>query len=173
MGSIRSITSLEIESVKVISLNIHSDFRGTNIKIFSSNELAEAGIAFEPLEVLAIHSNANTLRGFHYQKECEQSRIVLCTKGKLFVAIVDCGNPDIKCEYILERADEAIFVPCGYALATLAVVDSDFLCLCAENVYRPEFSAGFAWNDSKINILWPCINELLLISDADRNLPCF
>ena len=85
MGSILKVESLEIPEIKLIEVYKSGDERGSNIKIFSKEELEKNGIDFSPLEILLLHSNKNVLRGLHYQKQCGQSRIISCIRGEVFV----------------------------------------------------------------------------------------
>lgn len=171
MGNIISVVSLDIKAVKKIIVKEYSDSRGSNLKFFSKEDLKTFDIDFSILEILKIHSKRNTLRGIHYQKEYGQSRIITCTKGSLLLAIVDINNPKNKCKIILDSSNVSIYIPKDYALGTLALEDSEFICLCGDNAFKPEYSDGFRWDDPIINIDWNCDISKLNISDNDRNIP--
>lgn len=175
MGSIRCITPLEIPEIKLIELYSNNDYRGINTKLFSKDELIKNEIVFDTKELLLIHSNKNVLRGFHYQKDREQSRIIALLSGKLFISVVALDlNQDKKhshCEIELYIPNTCVYIPQGYALCTLAVEDTDFLCFCGDNVFDKDSSTGFFWNDTKLGIKWPIPCGNIIVSDSDCRLP--
>ena len=175
-GLIKKISELDIEAIKLIETNYFADERGSNVKIFSNAELRDMGIDFITKEILAIHSYKNVLRGLHFQAVYGQSRIVTCLKGSIFLAIVDV-NPGSKflgrnCSYVLDKPNKYVYIPDGYAVGTYAMEDADFLCICGNNVFKPQCAKGVIWNDSTLHIKWPFTNSNeLIISRADQSLP--
>lgn len=178
MNSIVKISNLNLANIKVIETNYLTDERGSNDKVFSEADLKANGIEFLPKELLLIHSDKNVLRGLHFQRKYEQSKIISCTKGKLFLAIVNINPQSMdvgkSCTYVLDEAKYHIYVPCGYAVGTYAVEDADFICMCGENPFVPEYASGIRWNDPTINIKWPIEKDREpIISKKDQKLPAF
>ncbi len=174
MGSISRVTQMELPDVKLFEVCVSDDERGSNIKIFSSEELKSEGIDFVPVEILSMHSNRYVLRGVHFQKKLEQNRIIFCTKGVLFVAIVDV-NPKSQmkgksCAYTLKQSNQCIYIPTGYALGTYAIEDSDFICICGTNPFVADYSAGIRWDDPDIAIEWPIEKNSVILSKGDKAL---
>ncbi|WP_407397740.1 dTDP-4-dehydrorhamnose 3,5-epimerase family protein [Anaerovibrio sp.] len=177
MGSIINVSSLDLTEVKLIEVRTSADERGSNTKVFSDDDLKSVGISFIPLEILSIHSNRNVLRGLHYQKCHGQGRIISCLKGELFLGIVDL-NPyshqfGKSCAYNLKKSNEYVYIPPDYALGTLAIKDSDFLCLCSDNPFMPEYASGVKWDDTDLGIEWPLGTESIITSRGDGKLPSY
>lgn len=177
MGSITRVTSLELPDIKLIESVEHIDNRGHNIKILSQNDLKVFGINFTPVEILDIYSNKNVLRGLHYQRVYYQSRIINYTKGRLFIVAVniDCSSAYFgkKCTYVLECKNESVYIPAKYALGTLALEDSEFICMCGEYPFMVEYADGINWYDSRLNIDWPINHKEIVCSDNDGKLHLF
>lgn len=163
--------------IKLIRSNLSEDDRGFNTKFYSDDDLIGANIDFKPIEILSLHSNKNTLRGLHYQKTYEQSRMINCMVGELFVVAVDMRSDSVNLgkhsSYILNSSQMSLYIPRGFAVGTFAIRDSQFLCLCGDNKYMPEDATGIIWNDRYLNIKWPCCDEKVIISCTDSKLPLF
>lgn len=176
MGSIIDIITLENSDIKIIKNYKNADFRGSNIKLFSDVELKEKEICFSPVEILVLHSEKNVLRGLHYQEVEEQSRLLTCLSGKIFVAMLkipyDENDEVSHWTYILQNDGESIYIPTGYAVGTYAIEKSDYLCLCGENPYNPKLSRGVLWNDYTLGIKWP-VDGGPLISEKDSMWPSY
>ena len=177
MGSITRVTPLELPDIKLIESVEHIDNRGHNIKILSQNDLKVFGINFTPVEILDIYSNKNVLRGLHYQRVYYQSRIINCTKGRLFIVAVNIDSSSAyfgkKCTYVLECKNESVYIPVKYALGTLALEDSEFICMCGEYPFMGEYADGISWYDSRLNIDWPINHKEIVCSDNDGKLRLF
>ncbi len=177
MGSIEKVMSLGLPGVKLFEAKVNSDNRGSNIKIFSSEDFKGAGISFAPLEILSIHSNKNALRGLHYQRCHGQSRVISCTKGKLFICIVNMdlvsGYMGKHCTHTLINSNEYIYIPPTCALGTLALEESDFICMCGDNPFMSDYASGVKWDDEDLAVEWPLRRDMIVMSNGDRRLPAY
>lgn len=177
MGSIKAVADLALPGIKLLSFQAHTDERGQNIKILSTEDLKEAGIDFAPLEILSMHSKRNVLRGVHFQKIYSQSRMIYCTSGSLFLVMVNVDKDSScfgqSCSYLLRAKDEAVYLPAAYALGTLAMTDTDFLCLCGEHSFAGDYAAGMNWADEDLGIKWPLQKEEIIVSVGDDKLPSY
>lgn len=174
MGSIKAVADLVLPGIKLLSFQAHTDERGQNIKILSTEDLKEAGIEFAPLEILSMHSRRNVLRGVHFQKKYSQSRMIYCTSGSLFLAMVNVDKDSScfgqSCSYLLQAKDEAVYLPAAYALGTLAMTDTDFLCLCGKHSFAGDYAAGMNWADEDLGIKWPVPKDEVVLSIRDSML---
>lgn len=150
------------------------DYRGKSTKIVPPNL---KGITFHPLEVLAISSKKDVIRGLHYQKEYRQSRMISLISGRLFVVAV---NIDVTSDnlgkvysFILENDNDSVLISPDCAVGTLALTDSRFLCMFGENGFVQGKDAGIIWNDKEIGISWPNANIDYIISEKDKLWPTF
>lgn len=177
MGSIKAVQDLDLPGIKLLKFQAHADDRGSNIKILSTEELKTVGIDFSPVEILAMHSNRNVLRGIHFQKEYSQSRMIYCRNGRLFLAMVNLDKDSTafgkSCSYLLQGRDEVVYVPTAYALGTLAIEDTDFFCLCGENPFKGTYTAGINWADEDLAIKWPLPREEIITSAGDSRLSSY
>lgn len=169
------IKTIGLPDVKLIETIYTTDFRGTNIKVFSSDEINRNGISFLPLEVLILHSHKNVIRGLHYQEYYEQSRLIGCSKGKLYVVALNVmrNSTDFRkyCAYTLHSPNQCIYIPKGYAVGTCAIEESDFYCMLAENPFMAKYNKGILWSDEEIGINWPISPKDAITSAADAAWP--
>lgn len=155
------------------------DERGGLIKDFSKAQFIQMGIDFEPSETLFITSRRYVLRGLHFQRVKQQSKLIRCIKGRIWCAVADLrGDSEtfgqwISVELCGEGYDE-LYVPSGCALGTLAYEDSLIIMQCGEEFYS-EYDDGIQWNDPDINIKWPLekLEGSPVISKKDQRLQSF
>lgn len=156
----------------IVSLKAADD-RGSLVKMYSKVFFESYGVEFETKETIIISSKKNVLRGIHYQRIKEVDKLIMCQSGKVFFVAVDLRkNSELfgkYCVCTLNLGDE-IYIPKGFGIATLALEDSELLCLYGE-IYYEEYATGIVWNDSEIGIKWP-INEVI-VSDKDKKLLSF
>lgn len=172
-----AITESDISGVYLIKPFITNDKRGKVCKIHGI-DLAWHISRFSAVETLVIESKKGVLRGLHFQKNKEQSRVIYCLSGKIWCAIVDLrltSKTYGKWQgFELEESGE-LYIPTGCALGTLAFEDSLFLCECGENYYDESLSSGIKWNDSTIGIKWPLqeMADKISISEKDQYMQSF
>jgi dTDP-4-dehydrorhamnose 3,5-epimerase len=145
--------------------------RSFDQKIFSnlgfSNNFVQCNISF--------NKKKGTLRGLHFQeKPNSESKLVRCTKGKVFEVLVDI-RPDSSTyrkwvSVILSSENrKMIFVPDGFALGFQTLEDDTELFYQMSQYYEPNSSRGIIWNDPCLKIPWP-LNPTI-ISKKDQTLP--
>jgi dTDP-4-dehydrorhamnose 3,5-epimerase len=140
-------------------------------KIFEQNNLNSKIIQSN----VSFNKKKGTLRGLHYQDNpFWETKIVRCTKGKVFEVMVDLRpNSESYMEWLgIELSDlnhKIIYVPEGFALGFQTLEENSELFYQMGQEYMPKFSKGIRWNDPTINILWPL--EPTIISEKDSALP--
>ena len=85
------INNLSLKGAKIISRKKNSDQRGFFSRLFCFDELNEES-KFDDLKQINISytKTKNTIRGLHFQlPPFAETKIVTCTKGKIFDVIVD------------------------------------------------------------------------------------
>jgi len=174
MSNTDIIVTSSLYGVKKISISNYRDDRGSNTKVYSYEELLNYNISFEPLEILTIFSKKNVLRGLHYQCDYSQSRLIVCLRGDLFIAVADVNKHSETylgtMTYRLANSNDCIYIPKGLAVGTLALTDTEFLCICGDNRYYPEYSRGIRWDDSDLAIEWPIDRNDIIVSGSDSRL---
>lgn len=163
------------DDIKIIFCDDRKDNRGSGSKIYHEGLYSNFGVKFKPLEIMTIHSKKNVLRGIHYQKKYGQNKVIVCVQGKLFLVAVciDKSNNNYGeyLSYEINGPSKIVYIPESYAIGTLALRDSDFMVLCGNNLYMPEYESGIMWNDKKININWPINTSDFIISEKDNSWP--
>lgn len=114
-------------------------------------------------------------RGFHYQKEYPQAKIVMCMNGKILDFAVDVRpysqNYMQHISVILDSEKRnMLYIPKGFAHGFLALENS-LVSYLVDGEYRPELEAGVIY--SKLGIDWQGIFDeygidKMIISEKDR-----
>jgi len=162
-----------LEVYEVDSLHI-DDERGYIHKDYDKRFFFDNGIEFEPKENTMIYSKKNVLRGLHFQRVKEQSKLIRCISGNVWTVVVDLRENCTFGEWIKVDINEgrAIYIPGGCAVGTLALADSLIQCMYGEE-FISEYSAGIKWNDKDLDISWPILKENIIVSNKDSKLMYF
>ena len=169
----------KLRGIYVIEPHRFEDDRGFFAQSFSAKEFAARGLATVFVENNISHSKyRGTLRGIHFQAAPHgQDKLVRCTRGAVFDVAVDLRphSPTFKQWIGVELSAEnrtMIYIPgdCGHGFQTL-VNDTEVFYLVSQ-VYVPESSRGYRWNDPAFQIEWPDVPERILI-DRDKTYPDF
>jgi dTDP-4-dehydrorhamnose 3,5-epimerase len=162
----------------LIDIEKHEDERGFFARAWCRSEfeaqglnpsLAQCNISFNP--------HKGTLRGLHFQvKPHEEAKLVRCTMGSLFDAIVDLrpDSPTYKKHLGVVLTAEnrrMLYVPEGFAHGFLTLEDATEVFYQISEFYSPESQRGVRWNDRAFAIAWPA--EPRFISERDRSYPDF
>lgn len=174
-----NIYKVNIEGAYLLQNNYIEDERGYFFRIFDNKELEKHNLNFN-----IVHSNINynkkvgTLRGMHYQKEpYPETKIVRCLKGKIFDVIIDIrkDSPTYKQYYTVELSEDngkMIYIPPYVAHGFQTLEDNVIVSYFLSHEFIPEAYGHIRYNDPAFNIPWP-INDNLIISDKDKNIPDF
>lgn len=161
---------LEVEPV--------SDERGFFARTFCRRELAQRDL--EPAVAqcsISYNRRKGTLRGLHFQvAPHEEVKLVRCTRGALWDVIVDLrpGSPTFRQHFAvtLTAAERnQLYVPLGFAHGFLTLEDNTEVFYQISEPYAPDSARGYRWDDPAFAIPWP--EAPAVISEKDRNLPCF
>lgn len=176
MGQI-SVTSCEIEGLKVIEPKVFGDERGYFFESYNYNDYAAAGIAEQFVQDNQSSSSRGVLRGLHFQIKYPQAKLVRVIRGEVFDVAVDLreGSETYGKWFGLilsEDNKKQFFVPKGFAHGFVVLSDyAEFAYKCTE-FYHPGDEGGLVWNDPDIGIDWPIPEDMELnIIERDRNWP--
>lgn len=176
MGQI-SVTSCEIEGLKVIEPKVFGDERGYFFESYNYNDYAAAGIAEQFVQDNQSSSSRGVLRGLHFQIKYPQAKLVRVIRGEVFDVAVDLreGSKTYGKWFGLilsEDNKKQFFVPKGFAHGFVVLSDyAEFAYKCTE-FYHPGDEGGLVWNDPDIGIDWPIPDGMELnIIERDRNWP--
>jgi dTDP-4-dehydrorhamnose 3,5-epimerase len=174
-------TETNLKGAFVIEPEPNTDERGFFARIWCHNELKEHGLNPNLAQSsIALSKKKWTLRGMHYQlSPCEEAKLVLCTKGAIYDAIIDLrpNSQTYKKWFgieITEKNRKMIYVPEGFAHGYQALEDNTEILYFISQFYDSKSSTGVRWNDPAFGLKWPNMNETqIIISEKDKNFPDF
>lgn len=166
----------DITEVIIIEPKVFGDSRGYLFESFNQKEF-ESNIG--PINFIQDNeskSSKGVLRGLHFQKPpYTQAKLVRCIDGEVLDVTVDLrvGSPTYK-RYIAVRLTgdnkRQLFVPRGFAHGFVVLSDTATFAYKVDNIYAPDHDAGIAWDDTEINIDWQVDNNLIKLSNKDKQL---
>ena len=171
-------TSTTIHNAFLIDLQQMHDDRGFFARSWCKREFEEHGLNSRLVQCnVSFNLRKGTLRGMHYQaKPFEEAKVMQCTKGSVYVAVVDIRANSPTCDrtfgVILSAENrKMLYVPEGCANGYLTLEDNSEIYYQMSEFYSPESYRGFRWDDPRFPIAWP--SRPAVISDRDRTYPDF
>ena len=167
-----------LAGVYFIDIEKKEDQRGFFARTWDKKDFSKKGLESEFVQSsISINKNKGTFRGMHYQtKPFEESKIVRCTKGKIFDIIIDLrANSKTFKEWISVELSEdnykMLYIPKGFAHGFQTLEDNTEVFYQISQYYMPEFSKGVKWNDPEFNIKLPL--DVSVISQKDLSYDSF
>lgn len=171
---IKKIEETEIQGIKVITPEIFADDRGYFFESFNKKDFMKLGFPTNFVQDNQAFSAKGTLRGFHYQLNYAQGKLVRVIQGEVLDVAVDIrqGSKTFG-EYfsviLTDENNKIMYIPEGLAHGYLVLSDTAIFQYKCTEVYHPEDEYGILWNDSDLNIEWSLLDPIL--SEKDKNLP--
>ena len=165
------------EGVYLLDIEPREDERGFLARTFSSEELSAFGMQTQVAQAqLAFTARRGTVRGLYFQRAAGDSRLVRCTRGRVFDVFVDLrpGSPTFKRWDAVELSDEnrrSIYIPPGFAHGYQVLSDQAELLYLLAGPYPPEPTTGFRHDDPAFAVAWP--EAVTLVSPRDHAFPTF
>ena len=164
--------------VYIIEIEKYEDERGFFARTWDKNQIKEMGLDDSIIQSsMSYNRKKGTIRGMHYQiKPFEETKLVRCTKGKIFDVIIDLRKDSetfkkwISIE-LSENNHRTLYIPKGFAHGFQTLEDNTEIIYDISQTYNPEYSNGIRWNDKIIGIKWPL--EVTMISKKDSMNPYF
>lgn len=169
----------EIDGVWLIEPKVFSDARGYFMETFKEEEFCSQIGKVHFIQDNESKSSYGVLRGLHYQKgECSQAKLVRVLKGRVLDVAVDLrqSSPTFGQYVSVELSDEnkrQFFIPRGFAHGFLVLSEEAIFTYKVDNAYAPQAEASIRYDDETVGIDWPLPEELLLLSEKDRNAVSF
>lgn len=164
----------ELKGVFLIKVEKKQDERGFFARSWCASEFEERNLDSRFVQCNISHNaKKGTIRGLHYQSDpFGESKLVRCTKGKLFDVVVDVRpkSPTF-CKWIsivLSSSEyNMIYIPRGYAHGFQTLEDDTDVFYQMSEFFHPECSRGYSWDDPAFGIQWslPCST----ISERDKS----
>ncbi len=155
-----SVEETGIDGLKVITPIINEDARGYFYESYNKRDFEALGINMEFVQDNEARSTKNVLRGLHFQINHPQTKLVRCTKGKVFDVAVDLRK-DSKTfgkYYGVELSAEnkkMFLIPKNFAHGYYVMSDEAVFCYKVDDFYHPNDEGGIIWNDKEIGVKWP------------------
>ena len=169
-------TALALPGVVQIEIEPVEDARGSFARLFCATEFEAHGLKFNFVQhSLSANLRAGTLRGLHYQRAPQETKLVRCRAGAAYDVVVDLRRdlPSFGrwCAIELSAARRnALLVPKGCAHGFQTLVDGTELLYLIDTPYDAAAATWIRWNDPQLAIPWPLADPIL--SERDRGLPC-
>ena len=161
----------------MISPNIFSDSRGKFHRSFCKGEFKEHGLdsSFEQGNI-SENPQKGTLRGFHYQNNHKDSKIISCISGKFLNITIDIRKKSSSylsiTKNILSNGNKnSVFVPGGCANLFLTLEKNTIVHYYMNALYNPKADRGIRYNDPSFKIKFPIKPKV--ISKKDKSFKDF
>jgi len=171
-------TETKLKGSYIIEPEKLEDERGFFARTWDKKVVKEMGLDSEILQSnISFNKKKGTLRGMHFQIEpYEESRLVRCTKGRIYDVIVDLrtNSKTFKNWFSVELSSlnhKILYIPKGFAHGFQTLEDDSEVYYEMSQIFSSDHSRGFRWDDSSFNIKWPM--EVLVISEKDREHKAF
>jgi len=171
------ISSVVIEDLKVIELDIYKDSRGFFVERFNKKVFEEFGLPIEYFQDNFSYSLPNVIRGLHYQQNPSQAKFVGCVRGRIWDVAVDIrkNSPTFGQYFGVELSGQnckLLYIPAGFAHGFCVLGDEPAdVAYKVDNSYSKAGDGGIAFDDADLAIDWPVENPI--VSDKDKLLPSF
>jgi dTDP-4-dehydrorhamnose 3,5-epimerase len=169
-------TPTPINDVWIIDPDFREDDRGRFFRAWCSDEFAEQGIPFHPVQSnMGFSWHKGTVRGMHFQiAPALEAKLVRCTRGAIFDVALDlrAGSPTRGRWFSATLTHEngrMLYVPEGCAHGYQTLEDSTEMHYMASRAYAPSAARGVRFDDPEFGISWPLVATS--ISEQDRNWP--
>jgi len=167
----------DIRGVFVIDPRPFEDERGSFTTVFCRREFEARGVDPTVAQVNVTFSRRRgTLRGMHFQRPPHaQAKLVRCSAGSLYDVVIDL-RPDSATHgrwFAITLSAEnrkMLYVPEGFAHGFQTLEDATEVVYNTSDLYAPELSDGVRWNDPAFGIVWPDVEERIIIA-RDRDYP--
>ena|SRR5215213_1200259 len=167
-------TETNVEGAFLLDVEKIEDERGFFARSWSGREIEAHHLNPRMVECnISFNKKKGTLRGMHYQAEPHaQAKLVRCTKGALYDAIVDLrprSSSFKKWAAVELTADNhrMLYVPEGCAHGFQTLQDDTEIFYQMSAYYHPESARGVRWNDPAFSIEWPEDERIILLRDQN------
>jgi dTDP-4-dehydrorhamnose 3,5-epimerase len=160
-----------------IGLEPARDERGYLARTFSDDEFEAQGLDPRVVQCsTSFNPRMATLRGLHFQRPPHaESKLVRCTRGKVFDVIVDLRVDSASyCGWhgtVLAPDGPMVYAPEGCAHGFITLEPDSEVHYQMSHRYVPSHAAGIRWDDEAFSISWPM--EPAVVSQRDLSFALF
>ena len=156
--------------------------RGKGFSLLTSFETysERAGLTMKPVQDNQSKSSKGVLRGWYFQTQHPQGKLVRSLQGKVYDVAVDLRNGSAtfgKYYGVIFDAEKQnmFYIPEGFAHGFYVLSDEAIFTYKCTDFYDPKGEGGLMWNAPVIGIDWKSIapNVNPLLSEKDGKHPAF
>lgn len=162
---------LKINGQFLIAPKLFKDERGIFRRSYCTRILKKEGINFKAKQGnISENPLKGTLRGFHYQNDRRDSKILTCVTGKFLNVTVDLRKKSstflqITKNILSDKNKKSILVPGGCANLFITLKNNTIIHYYMNNIYNSKKDKGLRYNDPLIKIKWPIKPKIISSKD--------
>ncbi|MDD3262787.1 MAG: dTDP-4-dehydrorhamnose 3,5-epimerase [Candidatus Absconditabacteria bacterium] len=170
-----------IEDVVLITPQVFGDQRGFFMESHNQKDFVENGISSVFVQDNHSKSSKGVLRGFHFQTQNTQAKLVRVFAGSVLDFAIDLRkNSQTFGKYIMEvlsaENKKQLFVPKGFAHGFLTLEDNTEFVYKCDDYYNPKADGGILYSDPDLNIDREKIQnqydiQEFILADKDKKQP--
>jgi dTDP-4-dehydrorhamnose 3,5-epimerase len=152
---------------------VHADHRGFFSRTFDRDVVRSVGIDPDAFVQDSLsRSGKGVLRGMHLRSGAGEAKLVRCSAGRIFDAVVDLrpDSPTYRNTAFFELSGQtqvSLYVPAGCAHGFQALTDPADVSYRIDRAHDPSEDVTIAFDDPELAIPWPL--PVTSMSDRDRN----
>lgn len=173
-----TVKSCAIPDLKLLFPKQHFDNRGYLAETLNEREMQKHGLpASFPQENQSLSLKQGTVRGLHAQKPpYAQGKLVRVLRGSIYDVAVDVRpqSPTFGQHVgvtLSENELSLFYIPAGFLHGFATLTDNVVVMYKVTEFYAPNCEVGVIWNDPALNIDWPVMTDIAIVSDKDKLLP--
>ena len=151
---------------------VHADDRGFFSRTFDREVVRSAGIDPDAFVQDSVsRSRIGVLRGMHLRSGAGEAKLVRCSSGRIFDAVVDLrpDSPTYRNRAFFELSGQTqttLYVPAGCAHGFQALTDPADVSYRIDRAHDPGEDVTIAFDDPELAIPWPL--PVTAMSERDR-----
>jgi len=174
MDPIKKI-STSLPEVFILEPRVFGDERGFFLESYNEKVFADLGIRERFVQDNHSRSAQNVLRGFHYQIQQTQGKLVRVVEGEVLDVAVDLrlsSSTFGKSEsvHLSGENKRMLWIPQGFAHGFCVISPSAHVLYKATDYYAPEYERTLAWNDPDLHIEWEIKCEPIVSAKDQRGV---
>lgn len=167
------IVETTIPDVLLLKPEVYKDDRGFFLESYREEHLQSKNIDVHFVQDNLSKSQKNTIRGLHYQIECQQDKLLMVMQGAILDVAVDLrkDSPTFGGYVAMELSAEnkhQMFIPKGFAHGFSVLSDEALVYYKCSDYYYPEGERGLFWDDPELDIDWKVSDPIISEKDQDQ-----
>jgi dTDP-4-dehydrorhamnose 3,5-epimerase len=171
-NSLMLFTETKLKGSFIIEIEKLEDERGFFARSWDRKEFEIRGLNPNLVQCnISFNSKKGILRGMHFQNEpFEETKLVRCTKGKIFDVIVDLRNnsPSKNDWFGIELSElnhKMLYIPEGFAHGFQTLEENSEIFYQMSQEFMEKYATGIKWDSKDFKISWPILPPILSKKD--------